>query len=49
MHDIGKITIPAEILSKPGRLTAIEFKLIQGHSQASYDVLKDVRQARGAS
>ena len=43
LHDIGKITIPTEILSKPGRLTAIEFKLIQGHSQASYDVLKDVR------
>ena len=42
LHDIGKITIPSEILSKPGKLSAIEFQLIQGHAQASYDVLKDV-------
>ena len=43
LHDIGKITIPAEILSKPGKLSAVEFALIQGHPQASYDVLKDVQ------
>jgi PAS domain S-box-containing protein len=42
LHDIGKITIPAEILSKPGKLTSIEYKLIQGHPQSGYDVLKDV-------
>jgi len=42
LHDIGKMTIPSEILSKPGKLTAIEFQLIQGHTQASYDVLKAV-------
>ncbi len=42
LHDIGKITIPSEILSKPGKLSSIELKLIQGHSQASHDVLKDV-------
>jgi len=42
LHDIGKITIPAEILSKPGKLSAIEYQLIQGHPQSSYDVLKDV-------
>jgi HD-GYP domain-containing protein (c-di-GMP phosphodiesterase class II) len=42
LHDIGKITIPSEILSKPGRLSAIEFQLIQGHPQASYEVLKGV-------
>ena len=42
LHDIGKITIPSEILSKPGRLTPIEFELIRGHPQASYDVLKEV-------
>ena len=42
LHDIGKITIPAEILSKPGKLTAIEFQLIKGHPQSSYDVLKEV-------
>ena len=42
LHDVGKITIPAEILSKPGKLSAIEFQLIQGHAQASYAVLKGV-------
>ena len=42
LHDIGKITIPSEILSKPGKLSAIEFQLVQGHAQASYDVLKGV-------
>jgi PAS domain S-box-containing protein len=42
LHDIGKITIPSEILSKPGRLSAIEFQLVQGHAQASFDVLKNV-------
>jgi len=42
LHDIGKITIPSEILSKPGKLTPVEFQLIKGHAQASYDVLKDV-------
>ena len=42
LHDIGKITIPSDILSKPGKLSAIEFQLIQGHAQASYDVLKSV-------
>ncbi len=42
LHDVGKITIPAEILSKPGKLSAIEFQLIQAHAQAGYEVLKDV-------
>ncbi|MBE0612830.1 MAG: PAS domain S-box protein [Burkholderiales bacterium] len=42
LHDIGKITIPAEILSKPGKLSAIEYELIKGHPQSSYNVLKDV-------
>ena len=42
LHDIGKITIPAEILSKPGKLSSIEYQLIQGHPQSSYNVLKDV-------
>jgi PAS domain S-box-containing protein len=42
LHDIGKITIPAEILAKPGKLSAIEFQLVKGHVQASYDVLKGV-------
>ena len=42
LHDVGKITVPAEILSKPGKLSPIEYELIKGHAQASYDVLKDV-------
>jgi HD-GYP domain-containing protein (c-di-GMP phosphodiesterase class II) len=42
LHDIGKIMIPSEILSKPGKLSSVEFALIKGHPQASYDVLKGV-------
>ncbi|MGA7594285.1 MAG: PAS domain S-box protein [Gallionella sp.] len=42
LHDIGKISIPSEILVKPGRLNATEYALVQGHAQASYDVLKIV-------
>jgi HD-GYP domain-containing protein (c-di-GMP phosphodiesterase class II) len=42
VHDIGKISIPAEILSKPGRLTGNEFALIKTHSQQGYDVLKGI-------
>jgi len=43
LHDVGKITIPSEILAKPGKLSPTEFKLIQGHAQASHEVLKNVR------
>ena len=42
LHDLGKMSIPAEILSKPGRLSEIEMTLVRGHSQASYDILKNV-------
>jgi PAS domain S-box-containing protein/putative nucleotidyltransferase with HDIG domain len=42
VHDIGKIYVPAEILSKPGRLTAIEFSLIRLHSEVGYDILKRI-------
>ena len=42
IHDIGKLSIPAEILSKPTKLTDIEFSLIKEHSQKGYDMLKDV-------
>lgn len=42
IHDIGKICVPTEILSKPGKLTPIEMSLIKTHSQAGYDILKDV-------
>ena len=40
IHDIGKIYVPAEILSKPGHLTELEFRLIQLHPQVSFDILK---------
>jgi HD-GYP domain-containing protein (c-di-GMP phosphodiesterase class II) len=39
---LGKIRIPAEILSKPGKITDIEYMLIKTHPQAGYDILKDV-------
>jgi len=42
IHDIGKLSIPAEILSKPTRLTNIEFSLIKEHSQSGYEMLKNV-------
>ncbi|MDD5492858.1 MAG: PAS domain S-box protein, partial [bacterium] len=42
IHDIGKISIPLEILNKPGRLSEAEFTLIQGHSQVGYDILKNI-------
>jgi len=43
VHDLGKISIPAEILSKPGRLSALEYELMKGHPQSGYDILKDIR------
>jgi putative nucleotidyltransferase with HDIG domain len=42
IHDIGKIGIPAEILSKPGPLTELEYGLIKMHPQVGYDVLKEM-------
>jgi PAS domain S-box-containing protein len=42
IHDIGKLSIPAEILSKPTKLTDIQFSLIKEHSQSGYEMLKDV-------
>jgi len=42
IHDIGKLSIPAEILSKPNKLTEIEFSLIKEHSRSGYEMLKDV-------
>jgi len=43
IHDLGKIHIPAEILSKPGYLSQIEFSLIKVHPQAGYDIIKDIQ------
>jgi len=42
IHDIGKIHLPAEILSKPAKLSEIEYLLIQAHTQVGYDILKDI-------
>jgi putative two-component system response regulator len=42
VHDVGKIKIPAEILSKPGRLTPLEFELIKQHAQSGYEILKSI-------
>ncbi|HNY50792.1 MAG TPA: PAS domain S-box protein [Smithella sp.] len=42
IHDIGKVSVPAEILSKPSKLTKIEFDLIKTHAQAGFDILKDI-------
>jgi PAS domain S-box-containing protein len=42
LHDVGKLYIPAEILSKPGKLNEVEFNLVKMHSQAGYDILKTV-------
>ncbi|MEC9488621.1 MAG: HD domain-containing phosphohydrolase [Halanaerobium sp.] len=40
LHDIGKIKIPAEIITKPGRLSAMEYEMVKEHSQIGYDILK---------
>ena len=42
IHDIGKLSIPAEILSKPTGLTNIEFSMIKTHPESGYEMLKDV-------
>ncbi len=42
VHDLGKIYVPSEILSKPGRLNEIEYALIKTHAQAGFDILKEV-------
>ena len=42
IHDIGKISIPAEILCKPTRLTAAEFTIIKEHPETGYNILKEI-------
>ncbi len=42
VHDIGKVAIPAEILTKPTALTELERKMVQGHVESGYQILKDV-------
>ena len=42
VHDVGKIAIPAEVLSKPSQLSVTEREMIKGHAQAGYEILKSV-------
>jgi HD-GYP domain-containing protein (c-di-GMP phosphodiesterase class II) len=42
LHDIGKIAVPSEILTKPTPLTELEFQLIKTHPQVAYDILKEI-------
>ncbi len=42
IHDLGKISVPSEILSKPSELTNLEFELIKTHAQAGHEILKDI-------
>ncbi|MCX7796185.1 MAG: HD domain-containing protein [bacterium] len=43
LHDIGKITVPAEILNKPARLTDVEFEIVKLHPQAGYEILSEIK------
>ena len=42
LHDIGKIAVPAEILTKPGQLSRLEMEMVKTHSQNAYDILKTI-------
>jgi PAS domain S-box-containing protein/putative nucleotidyltransferase with HDIG domain len=42
IHDIGKVSVPADILNKPRKLTVIEFDLVKTHVQSGYDIVKDI-------
>ena len=42
VHDIGKLAIPSEILTKPGQLTQYEFDLIKTHPKVGYDIIKGI-------
>jgi HD-GYP domain-containing protein (c-di-GMP phosphodiesterase class II) len=42
VHDLGKVAIPAEILTKPSRLTNLEIQMVQGHAESGYHILKDI-------
>jgi PAS domain S-box-containing protein len=42
VHDIGKVAIPSEILTKPSKLTALEMQMVKGHVETSYEILKDI-------
>lgn len=42
VHDIGKVAVPSEILTKPTRLTSLEMQMVQGHVESGYQILKDI-------
>jgi PAS domain S-box-containing protein/putative nucleotidyltransferase with HDIG domain len=42
IHDVGKMSVPSSILSKPTRLTEVEFELVRTHAEAGYEILKDL-------
>jgi putative nucleotidyltransferase with HDIG domain len=42
IHDVGKINVPAELLNKPGKLTSLEFQMIQTHAQAGYEIVQGI-------
>lgn len=42
LHDIGKVTVPAEILSKPGHINPLEQELVKSHSRVGYEILKEI-------
>lgn len=42
IHDIGVISLPAEILSRPGKVNPIEYQMIQGHSQIGHDIVRGI-------
>ena len=43
IHDLGKIHVPAEILSRPGRLSPAEFEMIKTHPQVGHDIIQGVK------
>jgi len=46
LHDVGKASVPAELLSKPGRLSTIEFMLIKRHSESGFEILSSANMER---
>jgi PAS domain S-box-containing protein/putative nucleotidyltransferase with HDIG domain len=42
LHDIGKVAVPAEILSKPGKISEVEYKIIKTHPKIGYEILKNL-------
>lgn len=42
VHDLGKMSVPSEILTKPSKLTDLELQLVQGHAEAGFQILKAI-------